>query len=184
MSINPCDNYISDITPDECLNTSLSKINNNFLNLQEVVCDLKQRVDLIQTIRTFFYYGPNSETDAGSGMDDNATSRPSNTTIYAFVNSPTQLNLPAISSPGDVAYVIFQKTGFLNNKLANITTDYTFTSTTLTDIFNTFAPVFVIWRLTYSGTDYTVDVGFPRFSQAQTSDNSLNWNQPQNWGGY
>jgi hypothetical protein len=45
-------------------------------------------------------------------MDNNLLSRPSNLTIEAFVNSPTQLNLPSMSSPGDIAYVLYQKTGF------------------------------------------------------------------------
>jgi hypothetical protein len=180
MAIDACSNYIERISPDECLNSSLLKINNNFLNLESVVCDLKQRVDKVQNIRTFFYYGPNSETDVTSNMADNQTSRPSDLTIRAFVNSPSELNLPAISQLGDVAYVIYQKTGYLNNKLTDITTDYTFDKT-LTDIFNSYAPVFVIWRLTYTGEDYKVDMGFPRFSQAQTSNTALNWNQPQNW---
>lgn len=180
MAINPCENFIDTISPSECLSQSLVKINNNFLNLQEVVCDLKGRVDKTQVIRTFFYYGPNSEVDATSNMADNQVSRPSNLTIRTFVNAPTELNLPAISRQGDIAYVIYQKTGYLNSRLTGITTDYAFTETE-TDIFNSFAPIFVIWRLTYSGSEYTVDTGFPRFSQAQTTGNSLDWNQPQNW---
>lgn len=186
MAVEPCDNYIRNIEPAECLNTSLSKINNNFLDLEEVVCGLKQRMDKVKPIRTFFYYGPNAETNASSNMADNQVSRPSDLTIRAFVNSPTQLNLTAISRKGDVAYVIYQKTGFLNNQLANISTNYEFGNVPdPKDVFNSFAPIFVIWRLTYAGdpSGYIVDTGFPKFSQANTSaDGTGNtWNQPQEW---
>lgn len=184
MAINPCDNYIEVISPDECLHDSLAKINNNFLNLEEVVCDLKHRVNKIQAIRTFFYYGPNSETYAGSGMADNEASRPSNLTIRAFVNSPTQLNLPAISKPNDIAYVVYQKTGYLNSLRNDVSPEYTYDRVAdPADISNSFAPIFIIWRLTFTTNDYQVDVGYPRFSQAQTA-NDINWNQPQTWTTY
>jgi hypothetical protein len=45
-------------------------------------------------------------------MDDFQISRPSNMTIEAFVNSPSQLNVPSISNVGDISYVVYQKTGF------------------------------------------------------------------------
>ena len=49
-------------------------------------------------------------------MDDNLLTRPSNLTIEAFVNSPNQLNLLSMSDPGDIAYVLYQKTGFQGSR--------------------------------------------------------------------
>jgi hypothetical protein len=101
-----CDNLIQTIENTECLTDSLNKINSNFTNLQTTFCTLKDRVDKQVQVRTFFYYGPNSNTDASSGMADEQTAKPSPETIFAFVNSRSQLNLPAISNLNDVAYVI------------------------------------------------------------------------------
>jgi hypothetical protein len=106
------DTIIQNIATTDCLRNSLAKINNNFSELDEIVCTLRQRVDTNRQIRTFFYYGPNAEVAPGSGMDPYRLTRPSNLTIEAFVNSPTQLNLPSFSRPGDIAYVVYQKTGF------------------------------------------------------------------------
>lgn len=189
MAIDPCSKKsIQQIDVTECISKSLSKINNNFLNLESVVCDLKNKIDKTQNIRTFFYYGPNAETNATSNMEPYRASRPSDLTIRTFVNSETQLNLPAISSRGDVAYVVYQKTGFLNNLLVGIGTDYQQeqfnTIVTPLDTFNSFAPIFIVWRLTYNNIDYDVDVGFPRFVQAQTDGTSIFWNQPQTWSQY
>lgn len=114
-----CTDYIKTIYPDECVGDSLSTINSNFSALQVVTCELEQRFDKNKQVRTFYYYGPNAEVDATSGMADNSTSRPSDFTIQAFVNSPEQLNLPVISRDGDIAYVIYQKTGF-RNSVANV----------------------------------------------------------------
>jgi hypothetical protein len=172
---------ISTIYDNECLGDSLSKINNNFLNLEASLSALRFRTDSKVEIRTFFYYGPNAQSDPRSGMADNQTSRPSDMTIMAFVNSPTQLNLPTISKPNDVAYVIYQKTGFLNSNLTGITTDYMFGDVT-SDVFNQFAPTFVIWKLTCQTSKfYTVDAGFPKITRAQTDGNVNTWNQPQLW---
>jgi hypothetical protein len=310
-----CEKTIEPIFDNECLGDSLLKINNNFLNIQDAVCELKTRIDTQVEVRTFFYYGPNAQTNAGSGLADGQTSRPSDITIQAFANSPTQLNLPSISKPGDVAYVIYQKTGYLNsllqgtnvdaplnpstivrgapvnllyntwynvkdyasaiascdgakpNRLGTIgltfrtepngqetpfsyrasgtrddtyvewnqnkvtysegfpgpktiirqfdtpykgiqTTQFKFTivgnviskslkgtpqriipgSNIVTqDVFNSFAPVFIIWRLTCQPSQvYTVDVGFPKFTRAQQSaaGNINTWNNPQNWSTY
>lgn len=110
-----CETNIDEIFDNECLSDSLLKINNNFLNLENSICELRQRVDSQVDVRTFFYYGPNAANNPASGMVDGATSRPSNITIQTFVNSPSELDLPAISKPGDVAYVIYQKTGFLSS---------------------------------------------------------------------
>lgn len=110
-----CNTNIEEVFDNECLSNSLLKINNNFLNLENSICELRQRVDAQVEVRTFFYYGPNAATNPASGMADGDVARPSDMTIQAFVNSPTELNLPAISKPNDVAYVIYQKTGFLSN---------------------------------------------------------------------
>jgi hypothetical protein len=110
-----CNTNIEEIFDNECLSDSLLKINNNFLNLEGSICELRQRVDSQVEVRTFFYYGPNAASNPASGMVDGGTSRPSDMTIQAFVNSPTELNLPPVSKPKDVAYVIYQKTGFLSS---------------------------------------------------------------------
>ena len=107
-----CPVNIDLISSDEYIGNSLTKINNNFSTLLTDACNVEQRVDNRVNIRTFFYYGPNSASDATSGMDDNSASRPSDATIENFVNDPSQLDLPTISEPGDIAYVIYQKTGW------------------------------------------------------------------------
>lgn len=117
--MSACTDYIKTIYPDECVGDSLSTINSNFSALQVVTCELEQRFDRTKQVRTFFYYGPNAQSNASSGMADNSTSRPSDLTIQAFVNSPEQLNLPLISRDGDTAYVVYQKTGF-KNTVANV----------------------------------------------------------------
>jgi hypothetical protein len=106
------DTNIETIDSNECLRTSLAKINDNFTQLNDLTCTLRERVDSAKQIRTFFYYGPNADVAPASGMNDGELSRPSNLTIEAFTNSPSQLNLPSLSREGDVAYVIYQKTGF------------------------------------------------------------------------
>jgi len=336
--MSACTDYINTITPDECVGGSLTKINTNFSALQTVTCELEQRFDKTKHVRTFFYYGPNAQTNSTSGMANNSTSRPSDATIQAFVNSSSQLNLPTISRPGDIAYVIYQKTGFKSNlaigtsniangtynygapftspavyavshsawssfmntyavwvnKATNVATGVTHTiyrklripadgtytfrcqadnsltwyvdgtvissaqgfttnivsrniflkaglhtlqfnainvdngkgwsgnpggwactvsnsksiiwdtrsyaagetdnnavgSTsvdsrivTTTDADTSFAPVLIIWRLTYTTTEYTVDVGFPKFTRASTND-TANWNNPTAWSTY
>ena len=106
------DTVIRTIGGEECLNQSLAKINDNFAALDELVCTLKEKVDTRQQVRTFFYYGPNAQVAPASGLDNYRLSRPSNETIESFVNSPAELDLTAISKPGDIAYVIYQKSGF------------------------------------------------------------------------
>lgn len=234
-----CTDYITRITPDECVGDSLAKINSNFSNIETVTHELEARVNTLKQIRTFFYYGPNAGTDASSGLNNNETSRPSDLTIQAFVNSPSQLNLLAISSPGDVAYVIYQKTGFNSSLATGIPAEYnwssstnswtttnetgattsgptlgvqavvlpngkaygfthtvgsgggvTTTTTTTTvktdynvteDIINSFSPAIIIWRLTYTDTQYTVDINFPKFTRAETLNTSGSWNDPTSW---
>lgn len=210
MATVACNAYLENISNDECLGSSLPKINSNFNTLQNILWSLKERVDSKIEVRTFFYYGPNSTGPAGSiggtsnpakgapqvspgaspatsGMDNGKVSRPSNLTIQAFINSPSQINLPSISKAGDVAYVVFQKTGFnstvpLNlNALEGLTTNV--------DINVDISPIFIIWKLTCSKSlSYIVDQGFPKFHRAQTvrgntegSNEPQNWNQPQNW---
>lgn len=111
--MSECSQIILDtIDPNECLSSSLSKMNSNFSILDNFLGSLRQRIETTAEIRTFFYYGPNSQVAPGSGMEGSQISRPSDITIEAFVNSPSELNLPSISKPGDVAYVIYQKSGF------------------------------------------------------------------------
>jgi hypothetical protein len=161
-------------------------------------------------------------------MNNNTSSKPSNTTIEAFVNSPSQLNLPSFSRPGDVAYVVYQKTGwYTNSQIYNrsgsgsvpyvvarqekrtrsigrtrrigigwvsqtvtywVTVYYTYYagyswSTTVNDTYNTYSPIFVIYRLTFNGNNYTMDSGFPKFTRASTNS-TLNWNNPATWSIY
>ena len=59
----------------------------------------------------------------------------------------------------------------------------TFNYQTTIDVVNSFAPAFIIWKLTYNGTEYFVDSGFPKFTQALSRDGG-NWNNPVDWGTY
>jgi hypothetical protein len=43
--------------------------------------------------------------------------------------------------------------------------------------------VFIIWKLTYNGSLYKTDSGFPKFSQAETLS-TPNWNNPLAWSQY
>jgi hypothetical protein len=56
-------------------------------------------------------------------------------------------------------------------------------SASLTDTYNRYAPIFVIYRLTYNGSSYVVDPDYPKYSYA-TTGNSINWNNPENWTTY
>jgi hypothetical protein len=186
-----CTKYTENILNSESMGDSLIKINNNFINLQTALCDLQKRINDTVKVRTFFYYGPNSVSDATSGMQNNVASRPSNNTIQSFVNDTAQLNVPAVSKVKDIVYVIYQKTGYVANQATRITTGTATASvisfntvvpwsTTSPDIYTIHSPVFIIWRLTFNGTSYVVDKDFPKFSQAETVSTE-NWNQPQNW---
>jgi hypothetical protein len=186
-----CPSYVSTISPTENIGDSLIKINNNFYNLKEEFTRLKRKVDNTVQIRTFFYYGPNAETDSNSGMQNGVNSRPSNTTIENFINDPAQLNVPAISKINDRVYVIYQKTGYLQNSSTRETESSTDVnvngeirnvpfSTTTPEIYNTYSPVFIIWLLTYDGTKYVVAEDFPKYSQAETISSPL-WNDPLSW---
>lgn len=183
--------YVATIYNTENIGDSLIKINNNFFNLRTALCDLKQRVESTINVRTFFYYGPNAATDPASNLQDNITSRPSDNIITSFVNDSNQLNLPAISKENDVAYVIYQKTGYYQTTALRKTTGTTtarvisFATTvgfeTLSpDTYNVYSPVFVIWKLTHNGTNYAVNSGFPKFTQAETIS-TVDWNKPENW---
>ena len=221
MATVACNTNLNDVFSDECLGGSLLKINSNFNTLQNILWTLRERVDSRVEVRTFFYYGPNSVGPAGllnepakgvsqtagtspaaSGMDDGKISRPSNLTIQAFINSSSQINLPSISSPGDIAYVIFQKTGqavqttsgpvfVASNSFylfqGSKTTSAGQSVTTDKDIRVDISPIFIIWKLTCSNLlTYLVDQGFPKFHRAQTLQQTskletrrLNVNVPQ-----
>lgn len=192
-----CPKYTSRINRSERIGDSLIKINNNFFNLKTELCNFHERLDSLVEVRTFFYYGPNASADATSGMQNETTSRPSNSTIENFVNSSQQLNLPSYSKAGDIAFIIYQKTGYLSRDAVR-TKSGTVTvvapgsregskivgwSTTAPDTYNVYSPVFVIWKLIYNGARYTTEIGFPKFSQAETIS-TPNWNKPQNWTQY
>lgn len=113
--MSDCTTNIDLISEEEYIGDSLPKINKNFTNLQSSACSLKEKIDKQVNIRTFFYYGPNTPgepQDGTAGMDTNKLSRPSDNTIQNFVNSADQLNLKPVSNKGDIAYVIYQKTGW------------------------------------------------------------------------
>jgi hypothetical protein len=203
--------YVEPINLTENIGDSLVKINNNFWNIKEGLCEIKKRIEDSIEVRTFFYYGPNSSADSTSGMQDNITSRPSNSTIENFVNQAEQLNVPAISKRNDVVYIIYQKTGYLTQQATRITSGTvpvlgtspgsavtTSTnepifnpplikdgawSTTSPDRFNVYSPAFIIWRLTFNGIVYRTDNTFPKFSQAETLS-TPNWNNPRAWTNY
>jgi hypothetical protein len=189
-----CPTYTSTIRPSENIGDSLIKINNNFYNLREELCSIKAKLDGTIQVRTFFYYGPNAANDPVSGMNDNTASRPSDSTIESFVNSSSQLNVPAISKVNDQVYVVYQKTGFYQNQVTRVTSGVATArvisfsqdipwSTTTPERFDTYSPVFIIWLLVYDGSKYTVVTGYPKFSQAQTLS-SPNWNNPTTWAQY
>jgi hypothetical protein len=115
MQEQECNNTIPIALIDsaECLGDSLGKINGNFASLQNAICDLFNKINSTTVTRTFFYYGPNSDIDAASGMDNYNASIPSNWTIQSFVNDEAFLNLKNTSKKNDVAYVIYQKTGYI-----------------------------------------------------------------------
>lgn len=192
-----CPKYISTIRRTEKVGDSLIKINNNFYNLKTVLCEFHDKLDSLVEVRTFFYYGPNAEYTPTSGMQDKNDSRPSNSTIETFVNSSSQLNLRPYSRTGDIAYVIYQKTGYLAKEAIRTKTGTVTVAspgsnegsqivgwqTTSPDKYNVYSPVFIIWKLIFNGTVYTTDIGFPKFTQAETIS-TQNWNQPQNWNQY
>lgn len=111
-----CSTNIDIIFDDEYIGDSLPKINNNFAKLEALTNSIRNEINISKNVRTFFYYGPNAPAgDNGtSGMNNNNTSRPSNTTIQNFVNNSLGLNSPTLSKNGDIAYVIYQKTGWYN----------------------------------------------------------------------
>ena len=108
-----CPYTIQIINKDEYIGNSLDKINSNFTALASAACNLEQYLDNTPNIRTFFYYGPNSATDPTDNMQNDNSSRPSNTTIQTFVNSDTGLNLLPASKEHDQTYIIYQKTGWI-----------------------------------------------------------------------
>jgi hypothetical protein len=230
---------IKEIPASECLSTSVNTLNINFLALEQETCELQKFIK--KQVRTFFFYGPNSQTDSESNMDPGGVTRPSNEVITNFVNSPNELNLPILTRKGDIAYIIYQKTGYKNNLYLNVPTGtdvqtvanqtaataarqaYTIEIARIRaqiaaapnrgerirlynqlllaenrrvanananaqisqDIVSNFAVIFFIWRLTYSGNGYSVDDGFPKFTQATTSQNgeqtAIPWNDPRLW---
>ena len=193
-----CPQYTVNISPTEKIGDSLVKINNNFFNLNQGLCDIKKKFDETVTVRTFFYYGPNSATDPESNMRDTITSYPKNTTIEQFINgsTPNNLNIPSISKENDQAYVIYQKTGFylpISRRISTVPFSVRIISRTVTktETFATvdqhaiYSPLFVIWKLIAKKSNtgsltYRVEPGFPKFSQAETLSTN-NWNRPNLW---
>jgi len=176
--MSACTNFIETIDAAECLKDSFFKLNDNFQQLDDKVCLLKQRADKKKQIRTFFYYGPNSSIDPTSGTDNNNLTRPSDLVITIFVNAPSQLNLPSISKVGDEAYVIYQKTGFSTTLGNDITINQIQPSSESTiDITNIFVPVFIVWRLIFNGVQYEIatNEGYPKYTQAITNMNPTTW---------
>ena len=102
------------ISQDEFIGDSLSKINTNFSLLSSAACALTQQYNSYRNIRTFFYYGPNSPTESQAGdYDENTQLKyPSPSTIVTFVSSTEGLDLLPISKKDDIAWVIYQKTGW------------------------------------------------------------------------
>jgi hypothetical protein len=109
-----CETNIDLIIDSENIGDSLPKINNNFENLESLAKNIRNEINISKNVRTFFYYGPNAPAnDSGtSGMNNNTTTRPSNTTIQNFINNSLGLSAPDLSKTGDIVYVIYQKTGW------------------------------------------------------------------------
>jgi hypothetical protein len=53
----------------------------------------------------------------------------------------------------------------------------------INDTYLQYAPIFVIYRLTYNGVQYLSDSGYPKFSRGSTAS-TINWNNPQLWSTY
>ena len=193
-----CPQYTVNISPTEKIGNSLVKINNNFFNLNQELCDIKKKLDETVTVRTFFYYGPNSATIPESNMRDDEASYPKNTTIEQFINgsTPNNLNIPSISKENDQAYVVYQKTGMYlptSRRISTTTFNVRIISRyqTISKDFGTadthaiYSPLFVIWKLIAKKNNtgsliYQVESGFPKFSQAETLSTN-NWNNPTLW---
>jgi hypothetical protein len=222
-----CNFNVNLIQDTEKIGDSLTKINSNFQTLQNEACELEGLLNLKQ-VRTFFYYGPNAATMPTSNMNNNSASFPSNSIIQDFINSSTKLNLIPISESGDIAYVIYQKTGWFQppptTQVSNPITGtipfsrqynveipitriidisrrtpvvvgyntetrthveyvgYSWTAT-VEDRYNFYQPIFVIYKLTFNGTAYVVDPGFPKFNYGITNS-TINWNNPTTWSTY
>jgi hypothetical protein len=193
--------YITPIRNTERLGDSLVKINNNFLNLKDALCNVETQFDSTVAIRTFFYYGPNSSNDSLSNMDSGKNSYPSNRTIERFCNESSQLNLTTISKNNDEVYVIYQKTGYYSRSAIRNTNGLTMVigpaysisgpkqlrpvsyTVQSPDAYNVYLPIFVIYKLIYRNRRYSVQTGFPKFSQGITNS-TTNWSNPQLWGRY
>lgn len=193
-----CPQYITNIAPTEKIGNSLIKLNNNFVNLNEALCTIKNKFDSTVVVRTFFYYGPNSGTTPTSDMQDEVASYPSNSTIEQFVNGPdpSYLNLPSISKENDQVYVIYQKTGVSLSTSNRVTTNAynirvisRYVRRTITiktpDEHAIYSPLFVIWKLVLQPTEtssliYKVQSGYPKFTQAETISTN-DWANPGVW---
>jgi hypothetical protein len=112
------------IFDNDYIGNSLQTINSNFANLKQGICNLESQIAETVDIRTFFYYGPNSpsESEAGVWESDYQATRPSNLVIENFCNNPSQLNLLGISKTGDIAYIVYQRTGWFSQ--TNVTYKY------------------------------------------------------------
>jgi hypothetical protein len=102
------------ISDSEYIGDSLNKINTNFGLLSATACQLQQQYNSYRNIRTFFYYGPNAPTDSSEGTYNENTNLayPSTSTITRFVTGSDGLDLLPSSKTGDVAWVVYQKTGW------------------------------------------------------------------------
>ena len=109
--MSECTN-IEIIYDNEYIGDSLPKINTNFQLLSGAACHLSQLLDTRVNVRTFFYYGPNQPNGATEFEEDEQELKPTPVTIQNFINSG--LNLPLISEEGDIAWVIYQRTGWRN----------------------------------------------------------------------
>jgi hypothetical protein len=214
-----CDTTVSLIYETENIGASLTKINDNFSALSTLSCDIETQLNKEINVRTFFYYGPNSATDSTSNMQNGIASKPSQITIESFVNDLDKLNMPSMSFTGDVAYVVYQKTGWQTQTVTTLrsgsgTVPYSVTvsvpvqrkigigryvtnwvqqtqtfyagyswSTTINDTYKFHSPTFIIYRLTYNGTRYNLDTGYPRYTRAITNS-TINWNNPATWSIY
>jgi len=206
---------------EDYIGNSLTKINTNFQELTAIACQLKEQLDSRVNIRTFFYYGPNVATipipTIAETAGDGAPSRPTNETIERFVNSKEGLDLTSASEIGDYAWVIYQKTGWLNvNQVKSQVVGGTLyfqirvrrigigfigtrtqavpwsVTSSITDIYNLYAPTFVIYKLrnivTQTGPQYRMVPSEPEkpnpvFTRSTTASTN-NWNTPRLWDIY
>ena len=177
------------IKETEYIGDSLTKINQNFESLRRGACLAENLLEGVVQVRTFFYYGPNAPVNTTLGANeysnDNASSRPSSSTIETFVNSTSGLSLGEISETGDIAYVIYQKTGWYSGQANFVrsgsgSVPYTYSYTVS---YPTYRRIGINWgkgKTVYTGMAYQTvyATGYAGYSWSRTLSDQYNYYSP------